>query len=144
MEVLIDKLRSGGHSLVVRNKDGISCHDGRGVSDLFRLLKESPETMDGAWVADRVIGKGAAALMIAGGVARVHALTISRPALSLFMSVGVYVTYDNLVDNIINRKGEGICPVESLCMDCTSAQECIPLIGSFLESLKNDNKQIKL
>ena len=39
----------------------------RGVADLFRLLREEPQLLRGAFIADKVVGKGAAALMVLGG-----------------------------------------------------------------------------
>ena len=51
MKDLIDLLHDGGHSLVVANGD-IYTFDGRGVSDLFRLLKGYSGFMHGASIAD--------------------------------------------------------------------------------------------
>lgn len=40
----------------------------RGVKDLYRLLTTEPSSLAGAFVADKVVGKAAAALLILGGV----------------------------------------------------------------------------
>lgn len=40
----------------------VATFDSRGVADLFNLLNDDPEFMQGADVADKVVGKGAAAL----------------------------------------------------------------------------------
>lgn len=136
MEKLIDILVSGNHSLVVENGE-IRTFDGRGVSDLFRLLNEDPELLEGAIVADKVIGKGAAALMILGGIREVYAGVISKPALALFEKSGIKISYGKQVEHIINRKGDGICPVETLCADCKTAEECLPLIKTFLQTLNS-------
>lgn len=135
MNKLIDILHTGHHSLVVDNGE-IHTYDGRGVSDLFRLYKNNPEILAGAKIADKVVGKGAAALMIVGKVSRVHADVISVPALALFRTSPVDVDYDKLVDNIINRHGTGICPVETLCLECRTADECLPKIENFINSNK--------
>lgn len=135
MEELKEILFAGAYSLVMRNGE-IRTFDGRGVSDLFRLLKEDPAFMKGAEAADKVIGKGAAALMILGGVREVYGEVVSEPALRLFEDEGVKVTYGTLVPHIINRKGDGICPVETLCADCRTAEECLPLIADFIMKLQ--------
>lgn len=119
-------------SCVISNGTEIYAGRERGVADLFRLLKENPGLLAGAFVADKVVGKGAAALMVSGGVAEVHAFVISRPALELLQKSGVTVGYGELVDNIINRSRTGICPVEALCADCHTAAECLPLIENFV------------
>ena len=62
---IVDILHQGNHSLVVSNGT-VSVFDGRGVSDLYRILNEDPSLLDGADIADKVVGKGAAALMLLG------------------------------------------------------------------------------
>lgn len=123
-------------SCVISNGDNTTICRGRGVSDLFRLLKTQPEILRGASLADKVVGKGAAALMILGGVREVYASTMSKPAMALLESAATQVSFGKLVDNIINRTGTDICPVEKLCSDCTSAEECLPLIENFINQQK--------
>ena len=59
---LIDLLHVEACSCVIRNGDVTRIFRERGVKDLYRLLEEEPELLDGAFVADKVVGKGAAAL----------------------------------------------------------------------------------
>lgn len=132
IQTVIDILHAEGCSCVIRNGEKtLICRD-RGVRDLFRILSDNPEILNGAYIADKVVGKGAAALMIAGKTARVYADVISRPALTLFGGYDVNVEYGVLTDHIINRKGDGICPVEALCAEADTAEECIPLIEKFI------------
>lgn len=135
MKELIELLHNGNHSLVVSNGHTATL-DGGGVSDLFMLLRDVPAFLDGAEIVDKVVGKGAAALMILGKINAVHADVISEPALDLLAKTTVKVSYDTVVPNIINRKGDGICPVETLCMSCKTAEECLPLITEFINSNK--------
>lgn len=134
MEELIDILVSGNHSLVVDNGE-VCTFDGRGVSDLFRLLENDPGILYGARVADKVVGKGAAALMILGGVKEVYAGVISEPAFDLFEKSGVKISFGKRVEHIINRKGDDICPVEKLCAGCATPEECFPLIKGFVQCI---------
>lgn len=126
-------------SCVIYNRGKFTlCHE-RGIKDIFRLLKEAPEILYGSIVADKVIGKGAAALMVLGGVKAVYADVISRPALELLKTNSISVTFDLCVDNIINRSATGICPVEKLCMECETAVECLCMIEDFIN--KTSDKQ---
>ncbi len=134
MEELIDVLVSGNHSLVVDNGE-IRTFDGRGVSDLYRMLVQDPGFLDRARIADKVVGKGAAALMILGGVNEVYAGVISDPAFALFEKSEVKVSFGKRVEHIINRKGDDICPVEKLCAGCTTPEECLPLIKGFVQCI---------
>lgn len=134
MEELIKLLYSGHHSLVVARKE-VRTFDGRGISDLYCLLTEDPGFLQKASVADKVVGKGAAALMVLGGVQEVYAGVISTPALNLFRENGITVRFGQEAPNIINRAGNGICPVEQLCGECATAAECLPQIEKFVKHL---------
>lgn len=130
-ERLMEILRSGGYSLVIQN-DGLHTYTGRGVSDLYKIYSREKELLQGASVADKIVGKGAAALMALGGVSEVITDAISSSALSLLDTCGVSVRFQKEVPAIINRKGDGICPVEELCKDCRTPEECLPLIERFM------------
>lgn len=123
-------------SCVVRNGDEVRIFRERGVKDLYRLLREEPQLLDGAFVADKVVGKGAAALMILGGIGELHADVISRPARLLLAASPVHVSYTLEVPYIVNRTRTGQCPVETLCRDCATAAEALPLIRNFIEGQK--------
>ena len=132
-----------GHSLVLRtDTDNILVFDGRGISDLMRLLNTSPDILEGAMLADKVVGKAAAALMILGGIKAVYADTVSEPALQLFASAapGIEVTYHNKVEYIINRTQTGWCPMELACKDAKTPAECLEKIKAKLAELKAMNR----
>lgn len=130
---LIDLLKREQASLVVATADGIRTFHGRGVADLYFLLCEARHPLEGAAVADKVVGKGASALMVLGGVKEVTAGVVSTPALQLLQSQGIPVRYGQEVPHIVNRSGTGLCPVEELCSGCATAAECLPRIRQFLE-----------
>lgn len=128
---LINILHGGNHSLVVANGD-ICTFDQRGIADLYDLLCNDSGFLAGASIADKVVGKGAAALVILGHVAELHADIISEMALEILNQSQVKVSYGQIVPYIINRNGTGWCPVETLCRDCKTAEECLPYIKEFI------------
>ena len=140
---LVEALHKGNYSCVIYNHGAIiDCRE-RGVKDLFRILKTCPATLQDAMVADKVVGKGAAALMILGRVRQIYADVLSKPALNLLNSTDIIVSYGELVENIINRTGTGICPVEELCKDCATATDCLPLIENFIKVMSEKTNCIK-
>lgn len=134
----IDLLFAEGCSCVIRNGDQLRIFRERGVKDLRRLLKEQPEFLLGAFVADKVVGKAAAALMILGGVKEVFADTVSRPALDLLSKSRIEVAYTLEVPHIINRTKTGWCPLETRCRDLKTPGECLAQIDDFIDSMKNN------
>ncbi len=141
MEQIKKMLHEGKHSLVIRTKEGETfVFDGPGISDLLRLLQEqeSSDVLAEAEVADKVVGKAAAALMIMGGVKAVFADTISLPALELFASAApdVEVTYDIKVEYIVNRTQTGWCPMELATKEAKTPEECLVNIKAKLAELR--------
>lgn len=136
MGELVSLLHEGGYSLVLQKDGKIHTFSERGVADLYRLRSENPELLQGAFLADKVVGKGAAALMILGRVAELHADVISEPALSLLAESPVRVSYGEKVPSIRNRARTGFCPLETLCKDAKTATQCLPLIDEFINSMK--------
>lgn len=141
MRKLTDVLIDGRHSLVVETAWGeLRVYDGRGVEDVYGLYVSDCVPLKNARVADKVVGAGAAALMIAGGVKEYYAHVISRQALDLFKRYGVSGSYGTLADRIINRSGTGQCPLESLVSHLTDVESMLPLIDGFVSKTSNAGK----
>jgi len=135
MKQLIDILHDEGLTLVVKSADGhLYRFTQRGVKDLLTLVTESPELLHGALIADKAVGKAAAACMVAGGVRQVHADVMSEPALALLQAHGVVAECGTLVDHIINRAGDGWCPMERLSRDIDDPAVIIQKIQEFFAS----------
>lgn len=130
MNKLISLLHIERHSLVIDN-GRIHKFDGRGVSDLFRLLQEVPDILCGSSIADKVIGKAAAALMIQGNVREVYGDIISTSAISLFRKNGVEISFATEVHHIINRTKSDWCPIEKACYELDSIDEIFNVVQSF-------------
>ena len=118
MKQLIGILHNEDLTLVVKSKNGeIQRFTQRGVKDLLTLVSERPEVLEGAIIADKAVGKAAAACMVVGGTKRVYADIMSQPALALLQQHGIEAEYGILVDHIINRKGDDWCPMEKVSRD---------------------------
>lgn len=131
---LVDILHGEKCSCVIFSKGEVRVYHNRGVIDLLHLLRTEPDWLKGALVADKVVGRGAAALMIDGGVAAVYADVVSHHALDLSRSACVPVTYGESVPYIINRTATGICPVEQLCIGLVTVAECRRAIEEFIDA----------
>lgn len=137
MEELINLLHSGGYSCVIANKGKIRTFTQRGVTDLYDLLTQEPEFLKGALIADKVVGKGAAALMILGGIKELYTDVVSSNAINLFQTSDVKVGFSQEVPFIWNRDHTGWCPVETMCSEQKSAEAILPLIRDFLEKIRS-------
>lgn len=109
------------------NKEVFTSSD-RGVKPLLHLLENEKDFLKGASVADKVIGKAAALLMVLGGIKEVHTNVISEPAAEVFEKHNITFFFDKKVERIINRKGDDLCPMETLCMDVEKPSEAFEKI----------------
>ena len=129
-------LKSTDSTLAVVSVDDFFTSHERGVKPLLYLLKEKKGFLKGASVADKVIGKAAALLMALGEIKEVHTLIISEPAIQVFEKYNIPCFYDKKVDRIINRTGDGLCPMETLCLDVDEPQEAFQKITDFIKTMK--------
>ena len=136
MQHLITLLHEGNYSCVLQNETGILSFTRRGVADLYDLYENAPASLKDSAVADKVVGKAAAALMILGGVKSVYADVISSPALHLLQHAELPVEYMKEVPFIENRDKTGCCPLESTCLDIESPTEIYPAIRQFIAQMR--------
>ena len=107
----------------------------RGVKPLLAFLKSKTD-FAGAIAADKTVGAGAAHLYCLLGVRAVWANVISEAAEEILIQSGIAVFYGERVPYIINRRGDGMCPIESAVVDATSSQHAYELIIAALEALR--------
>ena len=135
MQNLINHIKQNDCRGIIRSADGaLHYFMHPGVVDLYRLVTTSPSAVCGGVIADRVIGRGAALLLVKGKISQVYAMTMSTGARKVLCDAGVDVQCDNEVEYIINRTGSDICPVEKATSCTSNPDEALVLIESFLKS----------
>jgi len=95
----------------------------RGVAPILDLLREDPNALEDGVVADKVIGKAAALLLMYGRIKALYTKVISSHALNVLKDSGIEVVYDKLVPYVINRDGTDMCPMEKLVLKIGSPEE---------------------
>ena len=129
------RLLDGGYTCVLYNGESEIVSSERGVSFLLGLYN-SGKDYSGYVSADKVVGKGAALLYALLGIKEIYASVISESALSVLQKSGITCTYDTLVPHIINRRGDGVCPIERATMDIENPEDAPTTIIKTLEKLK--------
>ncbi len=132
-EDMLGYLKANNLSLVVRSHGEQNTYTQRGVRDLYEL--QGSRVLKGAAVADKIIGKGAAALMIAGGVKYVTTEAISQEAIDMLRKAGIDVQYHEVLDYIPNHDKTGECPIEQRLHGIDDPAECLPVVNAFVESM---------
>ena len=138
MQQLIEILRREKCSLVVKNHDIVTTYSKPGVRDLEYLLDHDPEMLHGATIADKVIGKAAAAMVVVGGVKELYAEGMSTKAIPFLEEAGIAYTYGTLVDTI---KEEGDrCQLEKITAPATTPEETVALLRAHFEEKKRERE----
>lgn len=138
MQQLIEILRREKCSLVVKNHGIVTTYSKPGVRDLEHLLDHEPEVLRGAVIADKVIGKAAAAMVVVGGVKGLYAEVMSKKAIPFLDEAGIAYSYGTLVDSI---KEEGDrCQLEKITAPATTPEETVALLRAHFEEKKRERE----
>lgn len=141
MQDLINLLHTTHCSLVVKSQGEVRTYCKKGVRDLVWLLDNEPGRLVGARVADKVVGKASAGLLVQGCVSEVYAQVMSRLAVPLLQQAGITFSYTTLVDRIVIPVGDKRCPLEQIVAPAQTPQEVEHLLREhFAEMQRNHNK----
>ena len=129
-----DELTAGGFTCVVHHGGEVFTSHERGVKPLIELLN-SGRTFTGAVAADKTVGAGAAHLYVLLGVSALWANVVSESAKAILDANGIDLAFGECVPHIINRRGDGLCPIETAVKAATTSTEAYALILAALARL---------
>ena len=130
------RLSRDGFTLVIA-KDGVIKERlaARGLRPLYELCTGKPESLAGATVYDKIVGRAAAALYLRAGVKELLAEVISVKAAKMLEEGGVTIAGGKRVEKIINREGTGMCPLEAAVEGIDDNSLMFETIGKTLERI---------
>lgn len=106
-----------------------------GIAPLMEYISNNID-LKGFSLADKIVGKAVAFLVLRAGIKEVYAQVISQPALDLLRKNKVKVHFDTLTENIINRAGTGLCPMEQTVKDETDPELAYQKLKEKLRSMQ--------
>ncbi len=102
-------------SFVLIKKDKIVYRSKKqGLLPLIFCLKRNRQTMKGALVFDKIIGRAAALLLIYARVKKIMTPVITMQALKILRKNKTKVNYGKIIVKVLNKKGRDLCPMEKL------------------------------
>lgn len=107
----------------------------RGIAPLIELV-DSGEDFSGGFAADRKVGKAAALIYAHVGICTLYAEVLSKAALSVLDRYGIQYTYGTLADYIINRSGDGLCPMEQTVRNIDDPNEALISLRETVNKLR--------
>lgn len=127
-------LKDGGYTCVLLKGESRYTSRERGVKPLISFL-ESGGDFSGFSAADKTVGAGAAYLYVLLGVTEVWAAVLSESAKKVLDDNGIKTYCERLVPQIINRSGDGVCPIESAVSAADTPKDALVIIKQTLRKL---------
>ena len=97
--------------------------------------------LKGFSAADRIVGKAAALLFALAGVKYVYGEVMSKGAVKVLKEYGISYGYSTLADEIVNRRGDGKCPMEQAVENIDVPKQALAAIKDKLASLRAESKR---
>ncbi len=134
MDYIKALLASDGPTLALTDGEALITRRERGVKPLVELIDGGRE-LRGYIAADKVVGKAAAMLYAVLGIAELYACVASEGAVEVCRKRGIRLTYGTLAPHIINRRGDGSCPMEKAVADIDDPFEALAAVRKTLAAL---------
>lgn len=109
----------------------------RGISGFLEAIEKFGDELEGASVADRVVGKAIALLCVHTKIKAVYAMILSKKAKAVFEENAVYHEWDGLVENILGAEKEESCPFEILATEISNPKDAYKRLKALQNSLKH-------
>ena len=132
------KANLAGHSICLCRDGDIITDDGRGISPMMRFIAEGRD-LSGWSAADVIVGKAAAMLFVKAGIISVYGKVTSTAGRDYLILHEIPCSWDTLTENIIDRSGDDICPMEKTVADICDTDEGYEALRSKLLSLQKSN-----
>lgn len=123
-----------GHTIALCKGENIITSGKKSISPMIWFIDDGAD-LRGYSVADLVVGKAAAMLFVKAGLSEVFAKNLSKSGKEYLEKHEITVKCDVLTDKILNRSGDGICPMECAVSDTEDFDEGYRLIKEKLEIL---------
>ena len=115
---MLARLRAEACTLLVEREGRVMfASDRRGLRPLWRAVTEHQDVVEGADVADKVIGLAAAYLLLYGRVGRVFAGIMSQDARRVLRDANVPHEAESFVKQILDESRDEPCPMEQLARE---------------------------
>ncbi|MCF0142815.1 MAG: DUF1893 domain-containing protein, partial [Parasporobacterium sp.] len=115
---------------------GLYTSELKGIAPIMIKLKDDRRFFEGAVVADRYIGKAAAMLLIDSGAKAIFGQVVSEHAVCILEASGIIWEAETTVPYIINRKKDGMCPMEKAVLNETDVSNAFEILKKRQNEMK--------
>ena len=106
------------------------------ISGFLDALEKCGANLQGASLADRVVGKAVAFLCVHAKINEVYAAVLSRKAMVVFKQNNIVFHWGKLVENILDSNKAGMCPFEKATAEFSDPEKAYTTFKGLRESFK--------
>lgn len=118
--------------VIVKQNKTVFTSQESGIKGLIEAISNCGSSLQGAAVADSVVGKAAALLCVHAKFSSVYACVMSRLGEEVLRKSSIPFEHDTLVLNILNQRRTDICPFEKTVLKTDSPEEAFLMINHHL------------
>ncbi len=134
IEIAARELDKGKSIVFVKEGRVLFEENKKGIEPILKALQE--KDLEKSSVADTVVGLAHAMISEEIGVSEVYGQVFSKSAKEFLEKKNIPFKYDILVDRILNRSKDGLCPMEKRAQESRNCQELVEKIASFFQEMR--------
>jgi hypothetical protein len=124
--------------VLVRKGSAIARGTKDGVDELLATVEKLGAQARGASLADKVVGKAVALIVVHAGICAVDTPLASHAAVQVLKSRCVALRATSIVSQILNRRGDAPCPLEQLTQPFDEPSVAIAKLHEFFAGRRLD------
>lgn len=128
-------LVGGKYTCVLCRGEEILTSERTGIAPMMGFIGSGAD-LRGYSVADRIVGKAAALLFVLAGIKEVYADVLSDSAAAVMEAHGIPYEYGVRTAHIVNRTGDGICPMEMTVNDIEEPGKAYAALAAKIEEMR--------
>ena len=121
--------------VIYKDKQVVFTSEEKGVRPMMVYMDTYGPSEEPLTVIDRIVGRGAVILALLINAKTIKTPLISESAMELAEHHGLTVEAEKVVPYIINRQGDGRCPIESAVLGMTDVDEGYAAIKAAIAKL---------
>ena len=136
ISIAIQEYKKAEYSLVVV-KDGkiVATSKDKGVKGILNVYTTQPELLNGASVADKLMGRAVTMICELGNVASIYTPLLSQGGEKILQRSKIDYQAERIVPAIRNRDNTDLCPIEKLTTGTENSEEGVKRIQEFFKSM---------
>lgn len=121
--------------VIAKEGDIIAKEKGKGINPLLIIIEKLGYKLKGASIADKILGKAAAALSLNAGIKYFYGSVVSEKAIEYLIHKKINaenIEAKTIVPYILNHEQTDMCPLEKLTMGIENVSDMKIVLKDFL------------